>query len=125
MTQGYIVDYVGVAFAPVTSTSADMYRYLNGSNPLASPNYANNPIKRASAFWDDSFTANVSGFTGSWPPAGSLGGVAAIQPTQHADYHYRIWTIPRVITLSSPAFNSNIPFALWNTFPTSETLVSR
>lgn len=44
------------------------------------------------------------------------------QPTHHEDYHYRFWMIPNSLNLSNPTIGADIPFRIWNTFPTPETL---
>ena len=58
----------------------------------------------------------------SMPFTGS--GTAVIADTQHQDYHFRIWVIPTSLNLSNPTVGADIPFRIWNTFPTTQTLVS-
>ncbi len=54
-------------------------------------------------------------------------GVAALPrhtPTQHTDFHYKFWVIPSSLNLSNPSLDADIPFSIWNTFPTFQTVTS-
>jgi len=56
----------------------------------------------------------------SWAPASLF----TESVTQHADYHYRFWVIPSSLNLSNPTLDADIPFVMWNTFPTTQTVTA-
>lgn len=47
-----------------------------------------------------------------------------IMENQHQDYHFRFWVIPVELRLSNPTINTDIPFLIWNTLPTTQTLTA-
>lgn len=50
-------------------------------------------------------------------------GQGAIQKTQSADFHYRLWVIPPVLQMTNPPLNVDIPFNVWNTSFVTEELI--
>lgn len=49
---------------------------------------------------------------------------AKIVETHHQDFHFRFWVIPDELRLSNPTINTDIPFLIWNTLPTDQTLTA-
>lgn len=45
-----------------------------------------------------------------------------IAQAMHYDFHYRLWVIPNILQLSNPQLNTNIPFFLWNTWYSPQTV---
>lgn len=65
----------------------------------------------------------ISGSPGA-APAEVGSGFARLQTTQHSDYHFRFWLVPNSFNLSNPTLDADIPFTIWNTFQTPQTLSS-
>lgn len=59
------------------------------------------------------------------PPTGVPSGETfayQINPTQHTDFHFKLWVIPNLLQLNNPQLNTDIPFTLWNTNSIPETV---
>jgi len=52
----------------------------------------------------------------------SLTSDGTITPMQYTDFHFRFWVIPEELRLANPLINTDIPFAIWSTFPVIQTL---
>lgn len=111
----------GAAFASSSSANVFWYAFLNGGGPYASATYANNPDLVAGSPDDSQSFSTLSNVNGHVP---IFTGTFAMQASQHTDYHYRVWTIPRILTLSNPTLGADIPFFMWNTFDSVQTLQS-
>lgn len=121
MAAYYIDDKNVAAQWQVTATNASAHAFINGQNPLASPSYANNPTKRGTEDdWDDLPSVGIGAST--YPPTSALTGVVTAHEDQFFDYHFRFWVIPNALNLSNPTVGTSIPFKIWNTFPSVQTL---
>jgi hypothetical protein len=123
MASYYVSDMNVSGIWSLSSPNKDIYAFVNGQNPLASPSYANNPIKRGANNSMDSLAGSGIGAS-TFPPAPSLSGDLVVFENQHTDYHFRLWAIPTVLQLSNPQLNADIPIRLWNTNPIPETVTS-
>ena len=65
--------------------------------------------------YDTDVTGDSKPFTGS-------GTAPVIAPSHHTDFHFRMWIIDPALNLANPTLASDIPFRIWNTFPTEATL---
>lgn len=52
--------------------------------------------------------------------AGPLPGSAS--SNFYYDFYFRIWVFPRVLSLTNPRRSTNIPFAIWNSYPVDDIL---
>lgn len=57
-------------------------------------------------------------------PAESGTGHPRRQSDHHGDFHFRFWVKPVLLNVSNPTLGADIPFRIWNTFPTPETLTA-
>lgn len=67
------------------------------------------------------FGTGVDGtdFTPGTHPSG--GTFTAVNPTNaHREYHYRFIPVPNPLLLNNPPIDTNIPFRLWNTYPSPD-----
>lgn len=117
-----LFDFQGVARVSLSSTDHAWIAYLNGKGAWPAPSYANNPTIEAPDFLPAILKSGT--FSGVASHASAFSGSGAIQKSQSLDYHFRIWVVPSILNLSNPAIGSDIPFRLWNTFPTSQSLSS-
>lgn len=119
----FIHDF-SVAASPATALTPDLYAAINGRTPQQGNGYVNDEAATGASnppelvFDKDTVTG------GSLPFASLFTGAMRVQRTQHTDFHYRLWLIPRVLSLVNPELDADVPFRLWNTFTDSETLAS-
>lgn len=101
-----------------TVTFPDQYPYdaVNGIERLG-PTWIGNENQVALNYWS-TFDAPSQGVR---PPEVGTG-IAAFFPSQLTDFWFRFWVIPSSLNLSNPTVGADIPFTIWNTFPTPETL---
>ena len=110
-----------------TATSAtvvgDNIVKINGENGAQAPGYVNAADSHADMggllpVWD---SLNAFG-----PIVPFLGGgvIRGGHETQHEDFNFRLWTIPKVLSLINPRIDANIPFIIWSTFQQFEELLS-
>lgn len=98
-----------------TVTGLDQYNWDQGYRPEG------NGLTQVEGIADPYMTAATPGT----PVVETWGsGTPTFVPTQHSDYHYRFWLIPNALNLSNPTVGADIPFRIWNTFLTPETLLS-
>lgn len=71
-----------------------------------------------------SFTDKFNGFAPISDETAWSTGLGFSAPSQHGDYHFRLWVIPSVLNLSNPQLGTNIPFRLWNTWTDTETVTA-
>lgn len=110
-----IVDGPISVFFGGTVTGLDQYNWDQGYRPTG------NGLTQVEGFADPYMMVATPGT----PVSETWGsGTPTFVPTQHSDYHYRFWLIPNALNLSNPTVGADIPFRIWNTFTTPETLLS-
>ncbi len=68
-----------------------------------------------------------TGATPGTPPTGVPSGDVFnyhVAPSQHTDFHFKLWVIPPVLQLNNPQLNVDIPFRVWNTNVIPETITA-
>lgn len=101
-----------------SGAAGDRIVFSTSVRPRQGPPYTDG----AKSIADAGYAKDVSSFSivdeTSWKPASS----GHHAPTQHSDFHYRLWVMPPIIQLTNPPLDTDIPFRLWNTRPTPEEL---
>lgn len=119
MSTGVYSDMAFTAHWGGTVTHGDQFPYqVNGIERMG-PTWSGNDNQVALNYWP---TFNA-------PTLGSLvaetgTGVGTFMGSQLTDFWYRFWVIPASLNLSNPTIGADIPFVIWNTFATPETLDS-
>lgn len=88
------------------------------------PSYANNSAEVAADMWLDGAAVTPTVIATNPDEIAVTVTNLAVSSGHYTDYHYRIWIIPRVMQLSNPQLDTPIPFSIWQTFPTSQTVQS-
>lgn len=119
----YAVHDFSAAARPTVVTTPNQYSALNGRGPRQGNGYANDAAATtASVALGLAFDRDTQLSGAPEPAASLLAGVLRVQPTQHGDYHFRLWVIPKTLSIVNPQLDTDIAFRLWNTFPDPETL---
>lgn len=92
--------------------------------------YQVNGVERATGDWVGNenevaldFSNWICPVFGARPPESGTGAPKR-QLGHHEDFHYKFWLFPSSLNLSSPTIGADIPFTIWNTFPTPQTLLA-
>lgn len=108
-----------------SATTPDLYAAINGRTPQQGDGYANDAAATTATTGPGVVFDRDTQLAGAALPAPSLlAGTLRLQKTQHADFHYRLWVVPQVLSLVNPELDADIPFAIWNAFTDAETLAS-
>ena len=108
--------------SPLTSTNPDHFNV--GIDPRQHGGYALNSSDALADMWNSSPGATLPVFVSN-PDLDVVAGTAFhIAPTQHTDYHFRLWVLPNILKLTNPGFGISFSFKLWNTWSDPETIAS-
>ncbi|MAD98786.1 MAG: hypothetical protein Unbinned200contig1000_24 [Prokaryotic dsDNA virus sp.] len=116
-----------VAFIDPTTPSIPSGQLIL-QQPGCPPQYAGSPDNIRESVNDGEFETTfalgvVSGSNPIGVPSGETFNYLQ-HPSQHGDFHYRLWVIPSTLQLNNPQLNVDIPFNIWNTWSDRETVSS-